>query len=144
MTAGTRMSPPNPSRAAGFVAAQRHNNDRYGDPRPGSEDVAAGRKGFAALPGTETGLRIGGFIKLSASCGANPAGARDWFVPATIPVTATHKQRGPQFGMTARASQLNVEFRRSTGLVYGTNRARVGSKGDAARLIFSARYSFAR
>lgn len=99
-----------------FVPAQRYNDDQYGDPRPGGADVAAARKGFVALPGTETGLRIGGFIKLDAMYDASPVGTRDWFVPATIPVTAPDNQRGPQFGMTARASRLNFEFRRSTEL----------------------------
>lgn len=107
---------PEASTAAAFVPPQRYNDDQYGDPRPGGVDVASERKGFIALPGTETGLRIGGFVKLDTMYDTGPIGTRDWFVPATIPTTAPDNQRGPQFGMTARATRLNFEFRRSTEL----------------------------
>lgn len=103
-----------------FTPPERFNNDQYGDPRPGGRDINPDKKGFIDLQGTETGLKIGGFVKLDGMYDTGPIGTRDWFVPATIPTTAPDNQRGPQFGLTARATRLNFEFRRNTE--FGTAR----------------------
>jgi hypothetical protein len=94
---------------------ERFNDNGYGDPRPG-RDLRAEKKGFIDLQGTDTSLKIGGFVKMDAMYDTNPIGTRDWLVPAAIPTTAPDNQRGPQFGINTRATRLNFEFRRNTEL----------------------------
>ncbi|MCU0869289.1 MAG: porin [Burkholderiales bacterium] len=92
---------------------ERFNDNGYGDPRP-NRDLRAEKKGFVDIQGTDTSFKIGGFVKMDAMYDTNPIGSRDWLVQSSIPTTAPDNQRGPQFGINARATRLNFEFRRNT------------------------------
>jgi hypothetical protein len=95
---------------------ERFEDDQVGEPRSGDRDVRGDRKGFIEFPETGARLRIGGFVKMDAMYDTRPMGTRDWFVPSSIPTSGVDASRGPQFGMNARASRLNLDWRRPTEL----------------------------
>ncbi len=95
---------------------ERFEDDQVGEPRLGDRDVRGDRKGFIEFPETGARLRIGGFVKMDAMYDTRPMGTRDWFVPSSIPTSGVDASRGPQFGMNARGSRLNLDWRRPTEL----------------------------
>ena len=101
---------------AAYRPPERFEDDQVAEPRPDDREIRADRKGFIEFPDTGTRLRIGGFIKADAMYDTRPMGTRDWFVPSSIPTSGTDAARGPQFGMNARASRINLDWRRATEL----------------------------
>jgi hypothetical protein len=62
--------------------------------------------GSFLAPGTNTSVRVRGFVRLSALYDFNPIGLRDAFVPNLIPVP---QQIGQNFNMSARISRFAIE-----------------------------------
>ena len=48
-------------------------------------------KGFFAIPGTDTVIRIGGYAKLDAIADSRGAGDEDQFIPSSMPVGGNHR-----------------------------------------------------
>ena len=62
--------------------------------------------GSFLAPGTNTSVRMRGFVRLAALYDFNPMGVPDAFVPNSIPVPQTY---GRNFNMSARMSRFNLE-----------------------------------
>ncbi len=62
--------------------------------------------GSFLAPGTNTSVRIRGFVRLAALYDLDPIGLRDAFVPNTIPVP---QQSGQNFNMSGRISRFAIE-----------------------------------
>lgn len=70
-------------------------------------------KGFFAIPGTETLIRLGGYAKLDAIADSRAAGDTEQFVPSSIPVGGPHRDVS-HFGMHAKQTRFSFEARRPT------------------------------
>ncbi|MBO9726698.1 MAG: porin [Novosphingobium sp.] len=70
-------------------------------------------KGFIAIPGTDSMIRIGGFAKINAMYDFSPAGNSDKLVTATIP---TDGARGRNANLDANATRFSFEVRRPSSL----------------------------
>lgn len=99
-----------------FALADRFDPAAVAEPRPLDRPVRAEHVGRLVLSDDGlTTLRLGGFLKFDAITDLDPVGARDWFVPSTIPTdTQPASQRGPSTGFSARATRLQVQWRRET------------------------------
>ncbi|MDX1944798.1 MAG: DcaP family trimeric outer membrane transporter [Pirellulaceae bacterium] len=62
--------------------------------------------GSFLAPGTNTSVRIRGFVRLAALYDLDPIGLRDAFVPNTIPVPQTD---GQNYNMSGRISRFGIE-----------------------------------
>jgi len=62
--------------------------------------------GSFLAPGTNTSVRLRGFVRLSGLYDLDPIGLRDAFVPNTIPVP---QQSGQNYNMSARISRFGLE-----------------------------------
>lgn len=62
--------------------------------------------GSFLIPGTNTSLRLRGFVRLTSLFDFDPIGSRDDFVTNTIPVP---EQSGQNFNMSARYSRIVIE-----------------------------------
>ncbi|WP_258223592.1 porin [Stenotrophomonas sp. HMWF003] len=94
--------------------------DSVSDPSSAASrpDSAAGPtdpelKGFFAIPGTDTLIRIGGYAKLDAIADARAAGDEDQFIPSSIPVGSAHRDVS-NFNMHAKQTRFSFEARRPT------------------------------
>ncbi|MFZ3483340.1 DcaP family trimeric outer membrane transporter [Sphingomonas sp. 3-13AW] len=70
-------------------------------------------RGFITIPGTETRVKIGGFAKVNAIYDTGPAGNRDKFVTASIPVGS---RAGKNATIDASATRLSIDVRRPSSL----------------------------
>lgn len=70
-------------------------------------------KGFIAIPGTDTMIRLGGYAKLDAIADRRPAGDTEQFVTSSIPVDGPHRDAS-HFGMHAKQTRFSFEARRPT------------------------------
>jgi len=94
--------------------------DSVADPSSAASrpDSAAGPtdpelKGFFAIPGTDTLIRIGGYAKLDAIADTRAAGDEDQFVTSTIPVGSDHRDAS-NFNVHAKQTRFSFEARRPT------------------------------
>lgn len=94
--------------------------DSVADPSSAASrpDSAAGPtdpelKGFFAIPGTDTLIRIGGYAKLDAIADARAAGDEDQFVTSSIPVGSAHRDAS-NFNLHAKQTRFSFEARRPT------------------------------
>jgi len=94
--------------------------DSVADPSSAASrpDSAAGPtdpelKGFFAIPGTETVIRIGGYAKLDAIADARAAGDEDQFITSSIPVGSAHRDTS-NFNLHAKQTRFSFEARRPT------------------------------
>jgi hypothetical protein len=123
---------PTPGQTPGLTAAQSPPNVAAGapsilPPRDSVSDpsIAASRenslasptdpelKGFIAIPGTETMIRIGGYAKLDAIATNRPAGDDDQFITSEFPVDGVHRDT-PNFNIHAKQTRFSIEARRPT------------------------------
>jgi len=70
-------------------------------------------RGYIAIPGTETRIKLGGFAKVNAIYDTGPAGNRDKFVPATIPIGVGGERNAT---INASATRLSLDVRRPSSL----------------------------
>jgi len=70
-------------------------------------------KGFFAIPGTETMIRLGGYAKLDAIADNRAAGDQEQFIPSTIPVGSPNRDTS-NFEMHAKQTRFSFEARRPT------------------------------
>jgi len=70
-------------------------------------------KGFFAIPGTETMIRLGGYAKLDAIADARAAGDQEQFITSTIPVGSPNRDTS-NFEMHAKQTRFSFEARRPT------------------------------
>ncbi|MGE8289983.1 MAG: DcaP family trimeric outer membrane transporter, partial [Stenotrophomonas sp.] len=70
-------------------------------------------KGFIAIPGTDTMIRLGGYAKLDAIADRRAAGDTEQFIPSSIPVDSPHRDVS-HFGMHAKQTRFSFEARRPT------------------------------
>lgn len=70
-------------------------------------------KGFFAIPGTQTRIRLGGYAKLDAIADNHAAGDNEQFIPSSIPVGGPHRDVA-HFGMHAKQTRFSFEARRPT------------------------------
>ena len=70
-------------------------------------------KGFFAIPGTETLIRLGGYAKLDAIADSRAAGDTEQFIPSSMPVGGPHRDVS-HFGMHAKQTRFSFEARRPT------------------------------
>lgn len=70
-------------------------------------------KGFFAIPGTDTAIRIGGYAKLDAIADSRAAGDEDQFVTSSIPVGGSHRDVS-NFNLQAKQTRFSFEARRPT------------------------------
>jgi hypothetical protein len=94
--------------------------DSVADPSSAASrpDSAAGPtdpelKGFFAIPGTDTLIRIGGYAKLDAIADARAAGDQEQFVTSSIPVGGAHRDVS-NFTLHAKQTRFSFEARRPT------------------------------
>ncbi|KRG61751.1 porin [Stenotrophomonas humi] len=87
------------------IAASRPDNA----PSPTDPEL----KGFFAIPGTETMIRLGGYAKLDAIADNRAAGDTEQFIPSSIPVGGPHHDVS-HFGMHAKQTRFSFEARRPT------------------------------
>ncbi|MEG2805667.1 DcaP family trimeric outer membrane transporter [Stenotrophomonas sp.] len=130
--AATRAATPAPSPPTGTLAQASPGQvpgggqailparDSVSDPSSAASrpDSAAGPtdpelKGFFAIPGTDTLIRIGGYAKLDAIADARAAGDESQFVTSSIPVGAAHRDVS-NFTLHARQTRFSFEARRPT------------------------------
>ena len=71
-------------------------------------------KGFFAIPGTETMVRIGGYAKLDAIADSRKVGDPDQFITASIPVSGTPGSDVTNFNLHAKQTRFSFEARRPT------------------------------
>ncbi len=93
--------------------------DSVADPSTAASrpDSAAGPtdpdlKGFFAIPGTDTVIRIGGYAKLDAIADSRAAG-EDQFIPSSMPVGGSHRDVS-NFNIHAKQTRFSFEARRPT------------------------------
>lgn len=70
-------------------------------------------RGFFAIPGTETMIRLGGFAKVNGIYDFNPVGNRDTFVTSSIPVDS---REGKNATINANATRFSLDIRRPSSL----------------------------
>ena len=70
-------------------------------------------KGFFAIPGTDTVIRIGGYAKLDAIADSRGAGDEDQFIPSSMPVGGNHRDVS-NFNIHAKQTRFSFEARRPT------------------------------
>lgn len=70
-------------------------------------------KGFFAIPGTDTMIRIGGYAKLDAIADSRAAGDEDQFIPSSMPVGGSHRDVS-NFNIHAKQTRFSFEARRPT------------------------------
>ncbi|AMJ58734.1 MULTISPECIES: DcaP family trimeric outer membrane transporter [Stenotrophomonas] len=70
-------------------------------------------KGFIAIPGTDTLIRLGGYAKLDAIADSRAAGDTEQFIPSSMPVTGPNRDVS-HFGMHAKQTRFSFEARRPT------------------------------
>ncbi|HFF6190954.1 TPA: DcaP family trimeric outer membrane transporter [Stenotrophomonas maltophilia] len=97
--------PPRDSVADPSTAASRPDNA----PSPTDPEL----KGFFAIPGTETMIRLGGYAKLDAIADGRAAGDTEQFVTSSIPVGGPHRDVS-HFDMHAKQTRFSFEARRPT------------------------------
>src|SRR5262249_32694061 len=82
-------------------------------PRADNAPLDPAMKGFFAIPGTETILRIGGSARVDAIVDSRNNGNQYEFVPSSIPVPGQPGSTGGERStLDAKASQLEFELRR--------------------------------
>jgi len=122
--AGTVASLPTPTGGATHVPGSGQailpQRDSVADPSSAASrpDSAAGPtdpdlKGFFAVPGTDTLIRIGGYAKLDAIADARAAGDQEQFVTSSIPVGSAHRDVS-NFTLHAKQTRFSFEARRPT------------------------------
>ncbi|MDG2527066.1 DcaP family trimeric outer membrane transporter [Stenotrophomonas sp. HITSZ_GD] len=70
-------------------------------------------KGFFAIPGTDTLIRLGGYAKLDAIADARAAGDQEQFVTSTIPVGSPNRDTS-NVEIHAKQTRFSFEARRPT------------------------------
>lgn len=71
-------------------------------------------KGFFKFPGTDTIMKVGGYVKVDFINDFKPMGTFDYFVTSAIPTSGPDTQHGSQFTAQAKQTRMNVELRRDT------------------------------
>ncbi len=104
-TAAQSILPARDSVADPSTAASRLDNA----PSPTDPEL----KGFIAIPGTETMIRLGGYAKLDAIADRRAAGDTEQFITSSIPVDSPHRDVS-HFGMHAKQTRFSFEARRPT------------------------------
>ncbi|MFC3551002.1 DcaP family trimeric outer membrane transporter [Lysobacter cavernae] len=69
-------------------------------------------KGFFAIPGTESMIRIGGYAKLDAIYDSRKLGDQDQFITAAIPVSSAPGSDVTNFNLHAKQTRFSFEARR--------------------------------
>lgn len=92
--------------------------------------------GYLQVPGTDSSMKLGGFVKMSIVQSADQVGSADRFIVGTIPVTGEDAVAANEASLTTRQSRLNLDVRRRTEL--GPLRAFIegdfAEEGDTFRL----------
>lgn len=111
---------PHPTRVSGVAQPVLPQRESVADPSTAASrpDSAAGPtdpdlKGFLAIPGTDTVIRIGGYAKLDAIADSRAAGDEDQFIPSSMPVGGSHRDVS-NFNTHARQTRFSFEARRPT------------------------------
>jgi len=99
-----------PALSPALTQRQTVSDNPYGVARVDNAPLDPKMKGFFAIPGTETKMRIGGYTKLDAIHDFNPAGTTDWFVTSTIPIGPVADVSNTE--IQVRQTRLNLELRR--------------------------------
>jgi hypothetical protein len=87
--------------------------DSYGEPRLDNAPFDPALRGFWALPGTHSMMRIGGYIRTDAIYDTRDLGNRNQFRPESIP---TPNLKTSNYNMSIRPSRLTLESRTDTSL----------------------------
>jgi len=111
---------PHPTQVPGVAPPVLPPRESVADPSTAASrpDSAAGPtdpdlKGFFAIPGTDTVIRIGGYAKLDATADSRAAGDEDQFIPSSIPVGGSHRDVS-NFNLHAKQTRFSFEARRPT------------------------------
>lgn len=109
-----------PTQVPGVAQPVLPQRDSVSDPSTAASrpDSAAGPtdpdlKGFFAIPGTDTVIRIGGYAKLDAIADSRAAGDEDQFIPSSMPVGGSHRDVS-NFNLHAKQTRFSFEARRPT------------------------------
>ena len=109
-----------PDPGAGVAQPVLPQRESVADPSTAASrpDSAAGPtdpdlKGFFAIPGTDTVIRIGGYAKLDAIADSRAAGDEDQFIPSSMPVGGSHRDVS-NFNIHAKQTRFSFEARRPT------------------------------
>jgi hypothetical protein len=73
------------------------------------------RKGYIAIPGTESSFRIGGYAKADMIIDPKMAGNPDQFVTSSIPIGIPPGANTSSFNLHVRQTRFNADFRRPSG-----------------------------
>lgn len=119
-TAGGSASMLHPTQVPGVAQPVLPQRESVADPSTAASrpDSAAGPtdpdlKGFFAIPGTDTVIRIGGYAKLDAIADSRAAGDEDQFIPSSMPVGGSHRDVS-NFNIHAKQTRFSFEARRPT------------------------------
>jgi len=66
------------------------------------------------IPGTETLIKVAGYVKADFIYDTKPIGSYDYFVTSEIPTSGPDTKRGTQFTVHAKQTRINVDVRRDT------------------------------
>ena len=119
-TVASAAAVPHPTQVPGVAQPVLPQRDSVADPSTAASrpDSAAGPtdpdlKGFFAIPGTDTVIRIGGYAKLDAIADSRAAGDEDQFIPSSMPVGGAHRDVS-NFNIHAKQTRFSFEARRPT------------------------------
>jgi hypothetical protein len=92
--------------------------------------------GSLRIPGTNTAMKMGGFVKGTLVKSFDPLATTDRFIVGSIPVGASETGVEEETSLTANQSRLNLEMRETTGVgdLRGFIEADFASSGDTFRL----------
>jgi DcaP outer membrane protein len=106
------LTPAQPAAATNFAPASQVQDrsavsgEQLAAPRPNNELINS--DGFFRIPGTETEMRIGGYVKTDFLYDLKNAGDPNLFITSSIP---TSGDRGPRSNIQARQSRVSLELR---------------------------------
>lgn len=111
---------------SGYQPPVTMRGDDYAEQRSEGMPVEPELKGFFRVPGTQSLIRFGGYVKLDAMYDFKPIATYDSFITSEIPLVPPESNYGRHFNMHAKQTRLNIDFRRDTPV--GT--ARLFIEGD--------------
>ncbi len=120
-TAPATLTVASGTQVPGVASSTLPSRDSVSDPSAGASRVDNAApptdpdlKGFFAIPGTETMIRIGGYAKLDAIYDSRKVGDPDQFITASIPVSGTPGSDVTNFNIHAKQTRFSFEARRPT------------------------------
>ncbi len=98
------------------VSQERETAMRLRDPEEPLKSESDDLIGYLQIPGTDSSIKLGGYVKMSIVHSFDPVGSTDRFTPGSIPVSPDQEDFDNQASLTTSQSRLNFDLRRSTSM----------------------------